>query len=136
MEIRTGVPNADDAARVSKQAAAILTALLEQPQPNTRLVQISRKYSSRLAELRDAGWQVECYNRDHKTGLAMYRLLNREPSLRTYLVQVTVVVLGVAVAPMTFLVPVRAVNRKAAELRAAGLAVEVRVAAEAEDGGL
>lgn len=75
---------ADDQARLSRQCADILARLQQGPATNDELSRISRKYTSRISDLRQRGYGVTCTRQDHKSGLTVYRLDRREavqPSL-------------------------------------------------------
>lgn len=62
------------APRLSRQCREILARLREGSATNTELAIISRKYTSRISDLRWVGCIVTCFDHDHKTGLARYRL--------------------------------------------------------------
>lgn len=61
--------------RLSKQCRAILYLLEFGPATNMALALISLKYTSRVSDLRAKGYVIECYDRDHATGLTWYRFI-------------------------------------------------------------
>lgn len=63
-----------EAPRLSAQCQAILDRLKVGPATNDELSRISRKYTGRISDLRKNGFQVECFVRDHASGLSWYRL--------------------------------------------------------------
>jgi hypothetical protein len=63
--------------RLSRQCRAILGTLVREPATNSQLARISLKYTSRISDLRSKGYDIECYDRDHATGLTWYRLITR-----------------------------------------------------------
>lgn len=67
----------EEAPRLSKQCAAILTRLQQGPATNRELAEMSLKYTSRISDLRAAGYEVEVTSRDHATGLNIYELVQR-----------------------------------------------------------
>lgn len=60
--------------RVSGQSLAILRRLQQGPATNRELAGISLKYTSRISDLREAGYDVRVIERDHKTGRTVYAL--------------------------------------------------------------
>jgi len=64
----------DEQARLDSQTDRILARLEAGPVANTELAAISLKYTSRVSDLRARGLVVECYDRDHATGVCWYRL--------------------------------------------------------------
>ena len=60
--------------RLSKQCAAILDRLQQGPATNSELARLALSYTRRLSDLREAGYTVDCYQRDEQTGLNWYRL--------------------------------------------------------------
>ena len=60
--------------RLAGQAARILARLQAGPATNTELAAIALKYTGRISELRQAGYAIEVYDRDHTTGVCWYRL--------------------------------------------------------------
>lgn len=67
-------PNIDtrDTARVSGQNALILAELRRGPTTNTALAELSLKYTSRISDLRAAGFTIEC--KRLQGGLTVYEL--------------------------------------------------------------
>ena len=67
-------PNAleSDRPRLAGQNAAILERLREGPATNEELARLSLKYTSRLSDLRKAGYEIEC--KRGKGGLNTYEL--------------------------------------------------------------
>ncbi len=62
----------EDVPRLSKQCAAVLDRLRRGPATNWELAAISLKYTSRISDIRAAGYVVEC---DYGTGgVNTYRL--------------------------------------------------------------
>ena len=70
----TGAPTAA-APRLSAQSAAILSLLRERPRSNAELSRVALKYTSRISDIRAAGYRVEAFNQNHVTGEAWYRLV-------------------------------------------------------------
>ncbi len=64
--------------RLSRQSLEILALLRERDATNDELSKISRKYTSRISDLRKAGYPVVCLWLDRKTGLSMYHLATPE----------------------------------------------------------
>lgn len=60
--------------RLSGQNGRILELLKHRRATNTELATISRKYTSRISDIRKAGYDVRVVERDHKTGLTVYEL--------------------------------------------------------------
>jgi len=60
--------------RLSRQNAAILGRLEQGPASNRELAQLSLKYTSRLSEIRQAGYPVRIVSRDYETGRVVYEL--------------------------------------------------------------
>lgn len=69
-------PNVTDPARprLTGQNAAIVERLRQGPATNRELAQIALKYTSRLSDIRDAGYSVNIVANDHATGLVTYQL--------------------------------------------------------------
>lgn len=87
----------DDAeiARLSAQSQTIIRAFLQHGTLLTDdLQRISRQYSARIADCRRMGWDIECYERDHTTGVCKYRLNSPVPLLRGFTIPVAVHVYG------------------------------------------
>lgn len=65
MAIEPCDPNVDprDEVRLSGQNSLILTRLKEGPATNTELASISLKYTSRISDLRAAGYVIQCLRR-------------------------------------------------------------------------
>lgn len=68
----------EESPRLKGQNAAILERLKRGPATNRELAQIALKYTSRLSDLRAAGYNVVVVDRDHATGLTMYELISQE----------------------------------------------------------
>jgi len=64
-----------DAPRLSRQCVAILERLRQGKASNHELARIALKYTGRLSDLRKAGHAIECFNQDHASGVAWYRLI-------------------------------------------------------------
>jgi hypothetical protein len=60
--------------RVSRQCREILERLREGPATNKELAAKSLKYTSRLSEIREAGYTVRCVAVDIKNGVYRYEL--------------------------------------------------------------
>jgi hypothetical protein len=62
--------------RLAKQAEAILDLFRRQGgrATNTEMAAVALKYSSRISDLRSAGYVITCVSRDRKTGLCVYKL--------------------------------------------------------------
>lgn len=63
--------------RLSKQNEAILKRLQQGPATNFELNEIAMKYTSRISDLRAAGYNVVVVDRDRATGRTMYQLIER-----------------------------------------------------------
>jgi hypothetical protein len=64
----------EEARRLSGQCAAILARLHQGPATNRELAGLSLKYTSRLSDLRAAGYDVRVVERDYASGRTVYRL--------------------------------------------------------------
>ena len=73
VEFNRSVPEAEKP-RLSGQCRLILAKLREGAATNDELARIARKYTSRISDLRKAGYDVQCVEHDHKTGLTFYEL--------------------------------------------------------------
>ena len=62
-----------EAPRLRGQNAAILERLQSGPATNRELAGLSLKYTSRVSDLRAAGYRIEC-ERDAVSGVSVYRL--------------------------------------------------------------
>jgi len=60
--------------RLSRQCRLIIDRLRRGDATNDQLAQISRKYTSRISDLRKAGYTIICLHQDHVTGETIYRL--------------------------------------------------------------
>lgn len=60
--------------RLSRQCRRILDLLRRGPASNRELAALSLKYTGRISELRQAGYQIEVIQHDHATGLVLYDL--------------------------------------------------------------
>lgn len=63
-----------EAPRLSRQCRLILERLRSGAATNTELAQIALKYTSRLSDLRAAGYTVTIVQRDYASGSVVYRL--------------------------------------------------------------
>lgn len=63
--------------RLSGQNRAILELLERGPATNRELAAISLKYTSRISDLRAAGYNVVVVDRDRTTGMTMYELMRK-----------------------------------------------------------
>lgn len=68
--------------RLTGQNAKILARLQQGPATNRELAAISLKYTSRLSDIRAAGYKVEVVERDHATGLVRYQIFSAEGASR------------------------------------------------------
>ena len=68
--------------RLSGQSRRILTRLQQGPASNAELAAISLKYTSRISDLRAAGYHVEVIERSRATGYALYQLFSAEGASR------------------------------------------------------
>jgi hypothetical protein len=64
----------DDKPRLTGQNAAILERLKHGPATNDELSRIARKYTSRISDLRAAGYRITCEREPGGDGLTWYRL--------------------------------------------------------------
>jgi hypothetical protein len=60
--------------RLTRQNGAILARLEQGPASNHELAMISLKYTSRISEIRQAGYPVRIVSRDYETGRTIYEL--------------------------------------------------------------
>lgn len=63
--------------RLTGQNQAVLERLQQGPATNFELNQIAIKYTSRVSDLRAAGYNVVVVDRDRATGRTMYQLIER-----------------------------------------------------------
>lgn len=63
-----------DEPRLSRQCQEILNRLKQGPATNDELSRISRKYTSRISDLRANGIPVVLKSWDHKTGVTIYAM--------------------------------------------------------------
>ena len=64
----------DERPRLTGQNAEILARLRCGPATNRELARISLKYTSRISDLRKAGYDVRVISRDRRTGHTLYEL--------------------------------------------------------------
>jgi len=69
---------AEERQRLSGQNAAILARLQRGPATNTELAAIALKYTSRISDLREAGYEVSVLSRDRTTGMVVYQLYRKD----------------------------------------------------------
>lgn len=62
--------------RLTGQNARILEMLKAGPVTNDEIAKISRKYTSRISDLRAKGYRISC-SQDHATGISVYRLIEQ-----------------------------------------------------------
>lgn len=74
MAIQASNVPAEEAPRLSGQCAAILARLQLAPASNYDLACIALKYTSRISDLRHAGYKISVASRDHKSGYVVYHL--------------------------------------------------------------
>lgn len=67
--------HAAEAPRLSRQCRLILERLRVGAATNRELSELSLKYTGRISELRQAGYDVRVIQRDHESGLNTYRLV-------------------------------------------------------------
>lgn len=60
--------------RLSRQCEAILLRLRAGPATNAELAQIALKYTSRISDLRKAGYDVRVTRRERKSGVTVYEM--------------------------------------------------------------
>lgn len=60
--------------RLSRQCRAIVDRLAQGPALNTELASIALKYTSRLSDIRKAGYEIRCTTIDARAGLYRYEL--------------------------------------------------------------
>jgi hypothetical protein len=63
-----------EAKRLSSQSQRILELLRTGDRSNDELAAIARKYTSRISDIRKAGYEITIISRDHESGLVVYRL--------------------------------------------------------------
>lgn len=73
MATQLGLP-LQERERLSKQCSDILTRLEKGRATNKELSGLSLKYTSRISDLRAAGYRIEVVERNHDTGLVWYEL--------------------------------------------------------------
>jgi len=61
--------------RLSGQNGDILARLQHGPATNFELAQLSIKYTSRISDLRKAGYDVKVIERDYTSGMTLYKLV-------------------------------------------------------------
>jgi hypothetical protein len=61
--------------RLSRQNQAILERLRRGTATNDELARLARKYTSRVSDLRAAGYDVRMIEHDHVTGITRYQLI-------------------------------------------------------------
>lgn len=59
-------------ARLNRQCQRIAQRLMAGPATNTELAQLALKYTSRISDLRDLGWDIRKQSHDHATGVVVY----------------------------------------------------------------
>jgi hypothetical protein len=69
-------PSIPEAARprLSRQCRAIVERLRRGPATNDELSRLSRKYTSRVSDIRKAGYRIKCTALDTAAGLFRYEL--------------------------------------------------------------
>jgi hypothetical protein len=65
----------DRPTRLTRQCAAMLDRLRHGRVSNAELAQVALKYTSRISDLRAAGYDVQCVKQDKATGLSWYELV-------------------------------------------------------------
>lgn len=60
--------------RLAGQCLKIYERLRQGPATNDELSVISRKYTSRISDIRQAGYPIDVVSRDYETGLTHYQL--------------------------------------------------------------
>lgn len=79
------VRHGPEAQRLNRQCRTVLAMLQVGPCSNRDLASVALKYTSRISDLRGAGYRIAVVERDTRTGLAMYALrrpLRRRPARR------------------------------------------------------
>lgn len=64
----------EEAQRLHGQCERILDRLRKGAATNDDLAKIARKYTSRISDIRKAGYEISIISRDHASGLVVYRL--------------------------------------------------------------
>ena len=69
-------PNVPEAAkgRLSRQCREVLDMLRIRPRTNAELAAITHRFGARIWDLRKAGYGIIALERDHATGLVLYKL--------------------------------------------------------------
>lgn len=71
---------ATEARRLSRQCREILALLRERREvSNAELAAVALKYTGRISEIRQAGYDVRVVRRDRDSGLTHYRLVEDSP---------------------------------------------------------
>ena len=70
----THVTHPAEIARLGGHNLKILERLQRGPATNRELAAISLKYTARVSDLREAGYDVRCVAQDRKSGFALYEL--------------------------------------------------------------
>jgi hypothetical protein len=78
MPIDTHCLHPQEIVRLSTQNLSVLVRLQQGPVSNRELVGFALKYTSRLSDLRKAGWDIRIIERDHATGRVVYQLFGRK----------------------------------------------------------
>lgn len=65
-----------DVPRLSAQCQAILDLLRDGPRTNTELVEVAMKYTSRISDLRKAGYDIRAIER-RSNGVTVYQLVEK-----------------------------------------------------------
>lgn len=66
--------------RLQGQNGVILDRLRQGPVTNDELSRIARKYTSRISDLRKAGYDIRVVEHDRSSGLSLYRLVGERRS--------------------------------------------------------
>lgn len=74
---RPGAVSHIERQRLSRQCRAIIARLEQGSATNDELATIARKYTGRLSEIRQAGYDVRMIEQNHRTGLTRYELKGR-----------------------------------------------------------
>ena len=69
------VSDPQERARLSRQAREILRLLEAGPCTNVELARVALKYTGRISEIRQAGYDVRCVSVNRSLGLTRYELV-------------------------------------------------------------
>lgn len=67
--------DADSKPRLSKKCLEVLEMLRKGEVTNVELVQVALDYRGRIRDLRAAGFQIQCLDKQSKSGVTRYKLM-------------------------------------------------------------